>query len=148
MSKTIIVSLVIVFGNSFQLTAQSLSNEDIRAQFIKDWERAKAYTIDYLNTVPADKYSFRATDSIRTFAQHMLHLAQSNVNVLAFVTGMPNIIGERVLEESKTAQTKDSVMYYVTASYDLAINGLKKMDMASLNEKVKFYNWEETKFAW
>ena len=61
---------------------------------------------------------------------------------------MPNIIGERVLEESKTAQTKDSVMYYVTASYDLAINGLKKMDMASLNEKVKFYNWEETKFAW
>jgi len=148
MRKIFIAALIVGQSISLSSTAQKFTPEDIRTQFIKDWERAKAYTIDYLNTVPADKYSFRATDSIRTFAQHMLHLAQSNVNVLAFVTGMPNIIGERVLEESKTAQTKDSVMYYVTASYDLAINGLKKMDMASLNEKVKFYNWEETKFAW
>ena len=34
-----------------------------------------------------------------------------------------------------------------TARYDLAINGLKKMNMASLTEKIKFYMWEETRFA-
>jgi uncharacterized damage-inducible protein DinB len=141
---TLTFNLVIALG----VSAQSLSDEDIRAQFIKDWERAKAYTIDYLNTVPADKYSFKATDSIRSFAQHMLHLAQSNVNIFAFVTGVQNIIGERSLEESKTAQSRDSVYYYVVASYDLAIKGLKKMNMATLKEKVKFYNWEETRFAW
>jgi len=133
---------------SFQLTAQTLSDEDIRSQFIKDWERARAYTIDYLNTMPADKYSFKATDSIRSFAQQMLHLAQSNVNVMAAITGEPNIIGNRILEESKTAQTKDSVMYYVVASYDLAIDGLKKMNTGSFNEKVKLYNWEETRYVW
>jgi uncharacterized damage-inducible protein DinB len=127
--------------------AQGLSDEDIRSQFIKDLERAKAYTIDYLNTMPADKYSFKATDSIRSFAQQMLHLAQSNVNIIAFVTGEPNIIGDRILENSKTVQTKDSVMYYVVASYDLTIDGLKKMNMASLKEKVKFYDWEETRYA-
>ena len=38
-------------------------------------------------------------------------------------------------------------MYYVVASYDLAINGLKKMNMAKLSEKIKFYMWEETRFA-
>lgn len=131
-----------------RLMAQTVSDEDIRSQFIKDWERAKAYTIDYLNTMPADKYSFKATDSVRSFARQMLHLAQSNVNVMAFVTGEPNIIGDRILEDSKTAQTKDSVMYYIVASYDLAINGLKKMNTASFNEKVKFYDWEETKYVW
>jgi len=52
------------------------------------------------------------------------------------------------LEENKAAQSKDSVMYYVIASYDYATTGIKKMNIASLNEKVKFYNWEETKFAW
>ena len=97
--------------------------------------------------MPAGKYSFKATDSIRSFARQMLHLAQSNVNIIAFVTGGPNIIGDRILEESKTAQTKDSVMYYVVASYDFAINGLKKMNTASLNGKVKFYDWEETRYA-
>src|SRR5262245_17182420 len=119
------------------LGAQTFTPENVRSQFIKDWERAKLYTIDYLNTMPADKYTFKATDSIRNFAQQMLHLAQSNVNVIAFLAGEENIIGSRNLEESKTAQTKDSVMYYVVASYDFAINGIKRMNMTSLNEKVK-----------
>jgi hypothetical protein len=89
------------------LTAQTFSNESIREQFLKDWERAKAYTIDYLNTMPANKYSFKATDSIRSFAQQMLHLAQSNVNIIAPVAEVSNIFANRNLEESKTVQTKD-----------------------------------------
>jgi uncharacterized damage-inducible protein DinB len=147
MKKIIIATLIASLSASSGLRAQSISDEDIRSQFIKDWERAKAYTIDYLNTMPADKYSFKATDSIRSFAQQMLHLAQSNVNVIAFVAEEPNILGGRISEDSKTAQTKDSVMYYVVASYDFAIDGLKKMNLTSLNKKVKFYNWEETKYA-
>src|SRR5262245_30729615 len=115
--KKIIVAIA-GFYTSFNLAGQALSNEDIRMQFIKDWERAKAYTIEYLNTMPADKYSFKATDSIRSFAQHMLHLAQSNVNIIAATAGLSNIFGERILENSSTAQTRDSVMYFVTASYD------------------------------
>ena len=133
---------------SAMLSAQIMNEEDIRSQFIKDWERARAYTIDYLNTVPADKYSFKATDSIRSFAEQMLHLAQSNVNILAFLAKEPNVFGQGILENRKTAQTKDSVMYYLIASYDLAIGCLKKMNFTSLNEKIKLYNWEETKFAW
>ena len=65
---------VFAFVLSFESKAQSL--EDIKMQMAKDWERAKAYTIDYLNTMPADKYSFKAVDSIRSFAQQMLHLCQ------------------------------------------------------------------------
>jgi uncharacterized damage-inducible protein DinB len=144
LTMTLTLGLFRVLG----VCAQSLSGEDIRTQFIKDWERAKAYTIDYLNTVPAEKYSFKATDSIRSFAQHMLHLAQSNVNVIAPLAGMPNIFGEKSLEDRKSAQTRDSVYYFVVASYDFAIEALKKMNMTSLNEKVKLYNWEETRFAW
>ena len=86
---------------STRITAQTLNVEDVRSQFIKDWERAKAYTIDYLNTMPANKYSFKATDSIRSFAQQMLHLAQSNVNIIAPLAGEPNIFGDRILENSK-----------------------------------------------
>jgi hypothetical protein len=117
-----------------RLIAQ-MSGEAIRSQFINDWERAKAYTIDYLNTMPADKYGFKTSESIRSFAQQMLHLAQSNANLIGVVAGEPNIIGERNPEESKSAQTKDSVMYHVVASYNLIINGLKKMNMASLEKK-------------
>ena len=148
MGKIIAAIVIMSFSSFFNLSAQTLRDEDIRSQFIKEWERAKAYTIDYLNTVPADKYSFKATDSIRSFAQQMLHLAQSNVNIISFVAGQPNIIGDRILENSKSAQIKDSVMYHVIASYDLVIDGIKKMNTASFSEKVKFFNWEETKYTW
>ena len=148
MIKVSIPAVMISLLSSLGLNAQSMNDESIRSQFINDWLRAKAYTIDYLNTVPANKYSFKATDSIRSFAQQMLHLAQSNVNIISAVAGVPNIFGDRNLEESKTAHIKDSVMHYVVSSYDLAINGLKKMNMGLLNEKVKFAVWEETKYAW
>ena len=130
------------------LHAQTLKDDEVRSQLLKDWERAKAYTVDDLNTVPSDKYSFRATDSIRSFAQQMLHLAQSNVNIIMFVAGEPNIISDPILENSKTAQSKDSVVYYVKTSYDLVIDGIKKMNTTSFNDKVKFYDWEETKYVW
>ena len=148
MGKIIAGTAISCLFTFLNLQAQTLNDDEVRSQLLKDWERARAYTLDYLNTVPSDKYSFKATDSIRNFAQQMLHLAQSNVNIIAFVAGEPNIISDPILENSKTAQSKDSVMYYVIASYDLVIDGIKKINTTSFNEKVKIYNWEETKYVW
>ncbi len=36
---------------------------------IEDWERAKAYTKEYLDAMPEDGYGFRPTPDIRNFAQ-------------------------------------------------------------------------------
>jgi uncharacterized damage-inducible protein DinB len=131
-----------------QVQAQALTAEEVKSQFIKDWERAKAYTLDYLNTVPADKYSFKAVDSIRSFAQQMLHLAQGNVNLISNGTGDQKIFTGRNLEASPGAQTKDSVTYYVMQSYDFAITGIKNMDASKLGETTGSGNFKQTRFAW
>jgi hypothetical protein len=132
MGKIIAGAAISCLFSFLNVQAQTLNDEEVRSQFLKDWERAKSYTVDYLNTVPADKYSFKATDSIRSFAQQMLHLAQA-MNMFNLVAGEPNIIGYRILEESKGAQTKDSVMYFVITSYDLAIDGIK-INTTTFNE--------------
>ena len=125
--------------------AQSL--EDIKMQMIKDWERAKSYTVDYLNTMPEDKYSFKAVDSIRSFAQQMLHLSHGNFFLMSNATDQkPPSFFQSDLEHSPTAQTKDSVMYYVTTSYDYCINAVKNFDVKKWFEKKKTMN-EETRFA-
>ena len=148
--KKILTIAIVCFSLclTFKVNAQPPTGEEIKAQFIKDWERAKAYSVDYLNTMPANKYSFKAHDSIRSFAQQMLHLAQANVGLLMGAVGEPLSFARANLEGSPTAQTKDSVMYYVTASYDYAINGLKKLNPATFGEKSKFFNFEETKYTW
>lgn len=143
------IMLVLAFTCCTTAKAQQLSSADIKAQMIKDWERAKSYTIDYLNTMPADKYSFKAVDSIRSFAQQMLHLASGNIFLMMNATGLPPLTWlSDGLENSKTAQGKDSVMYYVTSSYDYCINAVKNYDVNKWGEKVKLFNtYEETRFA-
>jgi uncharacterized damage-inducible protein DinB len=116
---------------------------------VKDWERAKAYTIDYLNTMPAGKYSFKAVDSIRSFAQQMLHLASGNVFLMSNATGDKGLPWLMSNPEGRTSsQQKDSVMYYVTASYDYCMNQVKNLDPAKWGENTKLFGrFEQTRFA-
>ena len=125
----------------FSVTAQSSLNETLKQQMLKDWERAKAYTQEYLDAMPADKYDFRAVDSIRSFAQQMLHLAFANVALATVGTSVQNgaiqnIFLSQDLEKSPTAQSKDSVVYYIDTSYDFVINAIKNMDFGKIGEVV------------
>ena len=147
--KKILTIAIVCFSLclTFKVNAQPPTGEEIKAQFIKDWERAKAYTVDYLNTMPANKYSFKAHDSIRSFAQQMLHLSQANVGLLMGAVGEPLSFARANLEGSPTAQTKDSVMYYVTASYDYCINAVKTFDLAKWGETKQQFGFTETRYA-
>src|SRR5687767_4925039 len=100
-----IFSVVFILTSFFVSSAQLA--DSIRTQFIKDWERARAYTKEYLDIMPKDKYGFRAQDSIRSLAQQMLHLAQGIVGFAANATGKERIWQGRQLEQSKTAQSAD-----------------------------------------
>lgn len=153
MKKMIALSIVFLVALVFTLTgslrAQSLNADAIKAQMAKDWERARAYTVDYLNTMPADKYSFKATDSIRSFAQQMLHLAQANLFLMSNTTDQkpPSWLMSNP-EKRSSAQQKDSVMYYVTSSYDYCINAVKTSDVNKWGEVKKLFGaFDETKFA-
>ena len=138
---------LLLFSASGQ--AQALTSEDIKTQLVKEWERSKAYTIDYLNTMPANKYSFKAVDSIRSFAQQMLHLAGANVFFMSLATDQKPPSLPQNLEQNVSAQTKDSVMYYITTSYDYAIAAAKSSDVSKWAEKKKlpFGGYEETRYA-
>ncbi|MEO5582406.1 MAG: DinB family protein [Saprospiraceae bacterium] len=142
-----ILLLLLISSSAIITNAQGTLAETFKAQMIKDWERAKAYTNEYLTAMPADKYSFKAQDSIRSFAQQMLHLAQANTNLSSNATGATRP-WQRRLEVIPGTQTKDSVVYFVNASYDFVLDGIKKMDATKLEEKVKAGTLEETKLAW
>jgi len=145
---TLTVCCLLLSTLTLKTVAQALKAEDMRAQMVKDWERAKAYTIDYLNAMPADKYSFKAVDSIRSFAQQMLHLAFDNVNLITVATAEKMQFPGRNLENSPTAQTKDSVVSYVTQSYDFAIASVKKLDPNKYGEITGFGKLQVSRFAW
>ena len=139
------------------VTAQNSLNDMLKQQMLKDWQRAKTYTQEYLDAMPSDKYSFHAVDSIRSFAQQMLHLAFANVALAWVATGardsvVINTFLKRDLEKSTTAQSKDSVVYFVNASYDFVMNTIKNFDFGKLgevvNQRTPGGDRSETRYAW
>jgi uncharacterized damage-inducible protein DinB len=147
--KKSIFSMASIIAFSIAVNSQALTSNDIKAQMVKDWERAKGYTVDYLNTMPAEKYSFKANDSTRSFAQQMLHLAGANVFLMMSGAGTPPLPWLSMdLENRPSAQNKDSVMYYVTSSYDYCRNTVNNSDVNKWGEKTKVFNtYEVTRFA-
>jgi len=138
----------IILSVFFTTAIFAQGNDSLKAQLIQDWERAKAYTKAYLDAMPAEKYSYRAVDSIRSFSELMLHLAQGNVNLSSNGFGKDRIFAGRNLEKSPTAQGKDSVIYLVMQSYDYCIDGVKNMDPSKMDEVVKRGNFNVTRRGW
>ena len=59
----------------------------IACDLITDYERAKEFTLKYLNTMPADKYSYKPTPEILSFREEALHLAGGNYRYAAMIAG-------------------------------------------------------------
>lgn len=127
---------------SLPLIAQTNSTEVLKQQLIKDWQRAKAYTLEYVDAMPADKYNFRPADSIRNFAEQLLHFAQSNAGMAFIGTGYKNDDLHLFLSpdfgKSPAAQNKDSVSYYIRTSYDIVIHAIENLNVEKLAEAVSW----------
>lgn len=134
------LSLLFAFGAVQFVSAQSSIDE-----MVKEWERAKTYTKEYLDAMPEAGYALKPTPEMRSFAQQMLHLTDANYGFLSAATGEKSPVG--MGESEKTTDiSKENVTKLVMAGYDFAIGGIKKLTPAQLNENVKLFGrFEMTK---
>jgi len=133
----------------FTLLVLTFASQQVSAQFtqdqmVKEWQRAKAYTKEYLDAMPADGYGFKPTPEIRSFAQQMLHLTDANYYFASSASGIKSPLGESSAEKTITP-TKEAVTKAVLDSYDFVISSLKGMTSTQLQENGKVEGMEATK---
>lgn len=126
-------TLCLLLG-TFHFTQAQTSATDM----LKEWERAKVYTKEYLDTMPEAGYALKPTPEMRSFAEQMLHLTDANYGFAAAATGEKSPVGfgdsEKVTDKSKANVTK-----LVMDGYDFVINSIKKLTPAQMNENVKIF---------
>ena len=130
----LLTTLCLVFGFTNFARAQD-SNEEI----VKEWERAKAYTKEYLDAMTATGYALKPTPEMRSFADQMLHLADANYGLVAAAAGEKSPVGFGEVEKGSD-KSKEGVTKKVMDSYDFAISTIRKMTPAQLGEKVKLFD--------
>jgi uncharacterized damage-inducible protein DinB len=111
-------------------------------QLITDWERAKAYTKEYLDASTEEVINFRPTPEMRSFAEQMLHLAMGNAGIVGTSTGKERLFKENI-EKMDQYKNKEALTKVVMESYDFVITTISQMTDDKLNEKVKFFNGQE-----
>lgn len=105
---------------------------------VKDWERAKSYTKEYLDAMPADSYTLRPTPEMRSFANQMLHLTDANFAFASTAAGSKSPVDGSL--EKLTDKSKENVIKEVMAGYDFVINSIGQITPAQLKESVKLFN--------
>jgi len=131
MKKTLSVLLL------FLTTFATASAQQTTDEMIKNWERGKAYTREYLDAMPDDGYSLKPTPEMRSFAEQMLHLAEANYMFAAGATGEKSPVTD--LEKSTTDKSKANITKITLDSYDYVIASIKKLSAAQFKEMIKFF---------
>jgi uncharacterized damage-inducible protein DinB len=114
-------------------------------QLVAEWTRAKAYTKAYLDAMPADGYTFKATPEVRSFAGQMLHLADDNYFFLNKVSDKPGPLAKGVSLEKTVEQNKEATTKAVLDSYDYAIGALQGMTDSQFSQEVAFGKLKTTR---
>jgi uncharacterized damage-inducible protein DinB len=129
----------------FLLATGQVFAQSSKDYMIKEWERAKAYTQEYLEAMPENGYALKPTPEMRNFAQQMLHLSDANYGLGNAAAGAKIPDGIKDLEKS-TDLSKANVTKLTLASYDFVIDAIKGLSDAQLNETVKLFGrFEMTK---
>lgn len=136
----------ILMSNS--LFGQGMTDEIIKGHMIADWERAKAYTREYLDAMPEDGMNFKPTPDIRSFAEQMLHMSQGTIGLIVSGTGATPIFEGKSLEKMSELKTKTALTQVVMQAYDFAIESIRNLDASKLSNVVKRGNYEVTQYGW
>lgn len=121
------------------ITLVSFANAQSVDEMVKEWERAKAYTKEYLDIMPESGYALKPTPEMRSFAEQMLHITDANYGFAMAATGVQSPVGFGESEKS-TDKSKANVTKLVLASYDFVIANIKKMTPAQLSEQIKVFD--------
>lgn len=111
-----ILSLILFFGLSIQFNGQA---QDSEYEYLKGTlTAAKDFTIEVFKAMPADDYSFKPTEEVRTFAAQAYHIAYSIEWFHNQLKGNPIPWAP----EDENSMNKEELVVYVTEQFEAMNN--------------------------
>ncbi len=108
-------SLILLLGLSLQLTLEAQENE---YEFLKGpLTTAKDFTVEVFDAMPAEDYSFKPTEDVRTFAAQAYHIAYSLEWFSNQLKGTPI----QWAPGDENDMNKEELVKYVTEQFDALI---------------------------
>lgn len=132
----LLVSLLLMFATAGTAPAQATDSTapsyDLKAQALVDLERVQKKFVDLANAVPADKFGWKPSESTRSFAEVLMHVAGERYQILALMGATaPADFNAKTFE--KSAADKEKVIAELDKTWAFAkqtISGMSNVDFA------------------
>jgi uncharacterized damage-inducible protein DinB len=119
---------------------QSESNSGFFRDVKQDLSGSQEKIISLAEAIPADKYTWRPADSVRSVSEVLMHIAGSNYFLLSFA-GIKTPEGADE-EMGKDVTDKEKVISALKTSFKDLQDNLQKLDKADLESQVKMFGHE------
>ncbi|MFK5880092.1 MAG: DinB family protein [Flavobacteriaceae bacterium] len=144
MKKSLLFFAAIIL---FIATTNAQDSYDFKTSFISVLENAKSYTIEVAEAMPAEDYTFKATDSVRTFGEQMAHIGMSSMFIVTKLLKGEDVPESKVTEQEIGA-SKEKTIELLNMSFDNAIASLKEMNDEDLQETfILFFRPEKPEYT-
>ncbi len=132
------LGILVIIAMAFK--AYDYKMEATKETMVADWTRAKAFTLEYIAAMPDEGINYRPTDSVKTFAEQMLHIASTNMGITAQALGVALPIEDvRGLEKNESYKTKEALTEVVGQGYDFVISSLETASADKLQTQIKLF---------
>jgi hypothetical protein len=144
-----LISLLIIFVFPNLATSQQSEIGYLKKKMTDDWVLAKTHTLAYVNAIPNDKCNFRPVnvDTVMTFADQIIHLAVTSSFFVFMATDQrPPEFTFADINSRPNSHSKDSLLFYVTKSYDYCINSINSFNSNRWTQTKEFSNTIKTRY--
>ena len=144
------LKLYFIFVLTFFFSAAYLANKNYaqkkhtQAEFIKMyapiWQEATAQVIEIGEAMPEDKFSYKPTEESKTFAEQLVHIANSS-----YVLSQLMLKGQKVdmNEPDANKMTKAEILAFIKEKMDDAALVMASVSESELKEMVKTFAGNE-----
>jgi len=102
--------------------------------FLPDWQLSKEVTLEFAQAMPEEHYDFRPTPEVRSFAEQMLHIAESAMVYTArFVKG-----DKPPSSDFTSGKTKADIVALLDQAYDYVAAAARDLTDERADETVPF----------
>ena len=136
----LVLGALLVISIAFMEPEKNATEENTVESITAAVNGVKAFTLEIAEAMPADKYTFRPHDSVRSFGEQMAHIGMSSKFLLGmFINGQPMPTDPEVFAnigkmEKEMGTSKEACIKSITEAFDEIIATHEAMDAESLKE--------------
>jgi uncharacterized damage-inducible protein DinB len=113
------------------LAIPALAGENLVPKLVQHWKTSKAYTLTIAKQMPEDDFGFKPNPDQMTFKAQLMHIADMNEYFIGKVTG------KKAAAAKPMKLDKESVLQYVTASFDDVIQSVSRLTSRQADKNIE-----------